>query len=232
MIEMTIHKTDKIDYPVAEALNRLCANLSIAGGDIKKIMITSTQPQEGKSFVTFNLARAMAALGNKVVLVDADIRASVLRFRYKIDINSENAHYLGLSAYLSGRCEINEILGKTDFPNLDIVLAGKTVMNSFPLLNSPRLGALLNELARTHDLVLIDAAPIGTVIDAAMISPFCDGVIMVVSSGMVSGEELKNSVAQIEKTGCPVLGYVLNRADNFDYAKKKYSYYSGDRRKA
>ena len=228
MIEMTFRRMEKADYPVAEAINRLVANLSITGGDIKKILITSTHPREGKSFVSMNLAKALAGVGKRVVLVDADIRASALRDRYKVEITTDDPPYLGLVGFLSGRCGMESILGETSIDGLDLILSGKTVLNSFPLFNSSKMKELLDMLTTQYDIVLVDAPPIGTIIDAAEIAILCDGALMVVGSGEVSPGDLKDSVSMVEKV-CPVLGFILNKAEVSDYKKKYYTYYSGSK---
>lgn len=229
MPKFTIRNFEELEYQSKEALNELCAKLSFAGGDIKKIMITSSHPQEGKSFVTMNLLRTFASLGYKVVLVDADIRASQLQKAYDIRIEGvENptGKYPGLSRYLAGNCKAEEILGGTNIPNAYMILAGNTVSNSMPLLKKTRLRELLNALSKRFDIVLVDAPPVGTIIDAAQIATCCDGTLFVVQSDAVSRSHLINSLHKLEQADCPLLGTVLNQYDDRDYANKYY--YSGN----
>lgn len=223
-----IRNFEQLEYQAKEAINTLCTNLSFAGGDIKKIMITSSHPQEGKSFVTMNLMRSFASLGMRVVLVDADIRASQLQKAYEIRIGElgPDGKYPGLSKYLAGRCTLEEVIGRTNVPNAWMILAGNTVSNSLPLLNTPRLKNLLNALASKFDIVLVDAPPVGTIIDAAKIATSCDGTLFVVQSNAVSRSHLTSSLHQIEKTGCALLGTVLNQYDDRDFGNKYY--YSGN----
>ena len=217
-----------LEYQAKEAMNTLCTNLSFAGGDIKKIMITSSHPQEGKSFVSMNLMRSFANLGHRVVLVDADIRASQLQRVYDIrieGIENPTGKYPGLSRFLAGKCTLDEVIGKTNVPNAWMILAGSAVSNSLPLLKTQRLKQLLTVLADKFDIVLVDAPPVGTIIDAAQIATLCDGTLFVVQSNAVSRSHLANSLHQLDKTGCPLLGTVLNQYDDRDYTKKYY--YSG-----
>ena len=222
-----IKRFNPLDYQAKEAVNTLCTNLSFAGGDIKKIMVTSCHPQEGKSFITMNLMRNFASLGMRVVLVDADIRASALQTVYGIQIDGVGVEekYPGLAGYLAGRCSLEDILGRTSIPNAWMILSGRKVINSLPLFNTPRLKNLLNLLATKFDIVLVDAPPVGTIIDAAKIATSCDGTLFVVESGTVSRTHLQRSLSQIEKTGCNLLGTVLNRYDDREYGSKYY--YSG-----
>ena len=222
-----IKRFAQLEYQAKEAVNTLCTNLSFAGGDIKKIMVTSCHPQEGKSFISMNLMRSFASLGMRVVLVDADIRASALQSVYGIQINDVEGEdrYPGLTRYLAGRCSLEDILGRTNIPNAWMILSGRKVINSLPLLNTPRLKQLLQQLSTMFDIVLVDAPPVGTIIDAAKIATACDGTLFVVESGTVSRFHLQRSLSQIEKTGCTLLGTVLNRYDDREYGSKYY--YSG-----
>lgn len=226
MLKMEIGRFGQLDYHAKEAVNTLCTNLSLAGGDFKKLMLTSCRPEEGKSFIAMNLMRSFAELGLRVVLVDADIRASRLIGTYDIQVDAEAGKKpMGLSAYLAGRCGLQDILGGTNIPNAWMVLAGKTVINSLTLFSTPRLGILLDELAANFDIVLIDAPPIGAIIDPARIAENCDGILLVVESGSVVIQELAAVMKQIEKTKCPLLGTVLNKYDDKRHGNSYYYKY-------
>ncbi|MBR3928527.1 MAG: CpsD/CapB family tyrosine-protein kinase [Clostridia bacterium] len=229
---MKVTRFESLAYQANEALNTLCTNLFFAGGDIKKVMLTSCHPQEGKSFVTMNLMRSLANLGMKVVLVDADIRASALQGVYGVQVKTQDGQpYSGLTSYLAGRCKADDIIGQTDIENACMILSGRNVINSLPLLNSNRLENLLNSLSEQFDVVLVDAPPVGTIIDAAKIARVCDGTLFVVESGGTSYHELRMAMQQIEKTGCPILGSVLNKFNERLYGDKYYykkSYYASN----
>ena len=192
--------------------------------------MTSCHPSEGKSFVTMNLARSMGLLGKRTVFVDADIRASVLQRKYGIQLMMQDeSRYEGLTGYLAGKAGVDDVLAATNVPNVHMILSGHNVINSLPLLNSSRLKNLMDTLARSYDIVLIDAPPIGSIIDAARISTVCDGTMFVIESGEVSHGELREAMQQIEKAGCPILGTVLNKFDEKEFGSKYYhksSYYS------
>jgi len=225
-----IRRFEPLDYHANEAFNTLCTNLFFTGGDIKKIMVTSCHPQEGKSFVTMNLMRSLAGLGLRTILVDADIRASAIQGVYGVQVDlPEGQRYKGLTHYLAGQCSIDDIVCKTDIPNAWMILSGKNVTNSLPLLNTPRLRTLLNALAGKFDVVLVDAPPVGTIIDAARIAGSCDGTMFVCQSGAISYREFQEAYKQIEKTGCPILGTVLNKFDEKMFGGRYYhksSYYN------
>ena len=218
---LEIGRFDALDYPTNEAINTLCTNLFFAGADIKKIMITSCRPQEGKSFISMNLMRSLAGLGKKVVLVDADIRASALVGMYGIRVSKRD---MGLSHYLSGMCVPEDILVYTNMENAYLILSGKNVVNSLPLFNTPKFELLLNLLAELFDVVLVDAPPVGTIIDAAQIARSCDGTLFVIQSNLIGRQELSEAIRQIEKSACPILGTVLNKFNMSQYGTKKYYY--------
>lgn len=224
MVNMEIRRLAAPEYPIENAMNTLCTNLSFADG-MKKIMLTSCHPQEGKSYIAMHLLYTMAtSLGLHAILVDADIRASALRGTFGIRISSAEA-YPGLSGYLSGRCKIEDIIGRTNIPGADLILAGKTVMNSLPLYNSSHMERLLERLASEYDVVIVDAPPVGTIVDAARIAALCDGTLFVVASGSVRARKLKEAAAQIEKADCPIIGYVLNKSR--DRGEESHHYYYG-----
>lgn len=229
MVKMNIRRFGRLEYKANEAFNTLCTNLLLSGVDVKKIMVTSVHPSNGKTFIAMNLMRSLAQQGKKVVMVDADIRASVIKGTYDVRIATEDGNkYPGLTKYLANGCSVSDILGETNIPNAWMILAGRNVMNSMSLLSSPRLKTLFDELSEQFDVVIVDAAPAGTIIDAVKISESCDGTLVVVESGEVSRQELKETIAQLEKTNCPILGMVLNKFDERKYGNNYYhkSYYS------
>lgn len=227
MMEMRIRNFRELEYRAKEAINTLCTNLFFAGGDYKKIVVTSCHPGEGKSFIAMNLMRSLARMGMRVVLVDADIRNSMLQNVYGItpDLNGRE-RYQGLTRYLAGRCTLEDILIQTDVENAWMVLSGKTVNNSLPLLNTPRLKGLLDILAESFDIVIVDTPPVGVLIDAAKILSACDGALFVIESENVRPQELQSALHQVEKTGKPLLGTVLNQFNERKYGGKYgYNYY-------
>lgn len=208
----------KSDYATTEAYNSLRTNLKFSGNDLKVFLLTSCLPNEGKSTVSFQLAQSMAEEGKKVVFVDGDLRKSVTLGRYKV--SAENKKIGGLSHHLSGQAERDEIVCETNIPNLSIVLTGPVAPNPTELLGNKTFGDLIKSLRGRFDAVVIDAPPLGAVIDAAVIAPHCDGVILVVESGIVSYRLAQNVKKQLEVTGCKTLGVVLNK-----FKKKNSRYY-------
>lgn len=212
VVEMNIHRLGKLEYQAAEAIKTLATNLSFSGDGVRKLLITSCHTEEGKSFVSINLMRAMASQGMRVALVDADIRTSALQDMYGIDIGMpDNQRYKGLTGYLAGQCEMDEIIAQTNIPGACMILAGSTVSNSLRLFNTQRMAILLDSLSKSFDIVLVDVPPVHA--DAARLASLCDGVLFVVRAGVNSVSELKEAAARIEKSGCSIVGYVMNRFD-------------------
>jgi len=224
MNSLAFTRFEPLEYTCSEALNTLCTNLSFAAGsDGMKIMVTSCRPGEGKSFISMNMLRTLADLGKRVVLVDADLRRSMIASRY--GMQAEDAKARGVTHYLAGVCGIEDVLYATNIKGAFIVPMRHEVNNSLSLLNTPRLPLLLNNLSKGFDIVLVDAPPVGVLIDAAEIARFCDGTLFVVDYNEISRRELNESKRQIERAGCKVLGAVLNKV-TFDSLSSKKRYYN------
>ena len=234
MNKLNIRRFRALGYAGNEAINTLCTNLSFTGENVKRIMVTSYHASEGKSFLSMNIMRSLAKLGKRVALVDTDLRRSVLVSKYGIRFESEKRY--GLAHFLAGMAPESEIVYATNIEGAYMVPIGRAVSNSLPLLVSPHLDELLSSLARKMDYVIVDAPPLGAIIDAAEIAKFCDGSLIVVDYDSVRRQELIDVKTQLEQTGCPILGTVLNRVEFDNYLSKKYyyksynSYYSYDYR--
>ena len=216
-----------LDYACKEAINTLCTNLTFVGNDKRIIMVTSTQAHEGKSFLSMNIMRTLAQLGKKVVLADCDLRKSQIAAKYGVRIQEVTGY--GTVHYLAGMCSLNDVIYETSIPGAYMIPVGREVSNSLALLSTPRLKQMLHALEERFDFVIVDAPPVGVIIDAAEIAKSCDGVIFAVRYNMISRRELLEAKNQIARTGCEVLGAVLNDVDLEALSSKKYynkSYYT------
>lgn len=228
MNTLTIGRFPPLGYACAEAVNTLCTNLSFSGEDVRKIMITSCHAAEGKSYLSMNIMRTMAKFGRSVALVDADLRRSMIASQYELTF-PDPEHKWGLAHLLAGKVEMSEAIYQTNIAGAYMVPVGREVSNPLPLLNSARFEHLLDHLAQNVDYVLVDAPPVGTVIDGAQIAKSCDGTLLVVNYNTVRRQELLDVKEQLEQTECPILGTVLNMVEYDNYLSKKYyykSYYS------
>lgn len=201
-------KTQKLDYSGAEAYKSLRTNLQFCGEDKKVIAITSCTPNEGKSSVTMNLAVSLAEAGKKVILIDADLRKSVLVGRTKVKESIK-----GLTHYLSKQAALIEVICATNVKNMHIVYAGPVPPNPAELLGGKYFRELLSSLRKVYDYILVDTPPLGSVIDSAIIAEECDGSIMVIETGVISYRFAQDVKSQLEKSNCPILGVVINKVD-------------------
>ena len=226
MQEITINR-DELDFHAKESYNALRTNIEFSGK--KVISVTSCMPNEGKSSVSVNLAQSFAELGKKVILIDADMRKSVLINRYNIKNGKK-----GLSHYLSGQCEMKAVLSSTNAENFYMILSGPVPPNPSELLSSERFSGLLNSLKKEYDYIIIDCPPKGNVVDALIAGKLSDGVVLVIASGQISYKFAKRIKKQLEDVGCSIIGVVLNkvhmkrRGYYGRYYGGYYSYYGND----
>ena len=224
MQKIEIGKLDKLPYSLEEAYNSLRTNLWFCGKDVRVIAVTSCMPNDGKTSVCFNLARSIAESGKSVLLIDADMRKSVMAGRYRIG-NAIN----GLSHLLSGQTEPEDTICETNVENLHLILAGPVPPNPSKLLSSDTFRKFVEQVKEQYDYVIIDTPPLGSVIDAAVISKTCDGICMVISANEVSYRLAQKVKEQLEKGDCRILGVILNkvRFKTRGYYNRYYSKYYG-----
>ncbi len=228
MKSLTINNFAELPFDVAEAVNQLRVNLSFTDANIKKIVVTSSVPNEGKSFIAMNLWRAMALTGKKVLFVDCDLRASEIIDIY--DIHSSDTFY-GIAHALSGQCPVQEVMYKTNVPNGYMIPSVNAVSNPSTLLETKYFKEVLDQVAEVFDYVIIDTPPAGTVADALAIGKVADGNIVVVRSGYTKKALVKDTLDSLKITNKPLLGIVLNRVDisrNSSYYYKGYGSYYGN----
>ncbi len=227
---INLNGMEKLDYSRREAFNSLRTNIQFSGAGIQTVLFTSSAPGEGKSVTAFELTRSMAESGKQVILVDADLRKSVMISRYKIERGKTPVQ--GLSHYLSGQAALKDIICATNVPNMDLVMTGPLSPNPTELFNSRRFDDLIRVLRDSYEMVVIDAPPIGPVIDAAVIAPKCDGVILVIEAEATSRRMVASVKKQLELSGCKILGAVLNKVkvEKTGYYYNKYygEYEPGD----
>lgn len=208
MQQVTLRFDQNGDYRVKEAFKTLRTNIEFSGADIKVIAVTSCTPNEGKSSVAMELARAFAEAGKKTILVDADMRKSVLVGRYKT-----GAVRYGLTHALVGREEIMNVCCQTNIQNLYVAFSGPVPPNPSELLGGKGFEELIKKMRQSFDLVLVDTPPLGSVIDAAVAAKQCDGTIMIIENNAVSYKFAQRVKEQLDKAGSRILGVVLNKVD-------------------
>jgi len=218
--------------PLAEAFRMVRTNLSYAlpaQEGARRYLVTSAGPTEGKTTVTANLATVMAQAGQRVILVDADLRRPTLYKAFGVPSKP------GLTSYLAGMvASVDDILIDTEMDGVRMLSCGPLPPNAAELLNSARMEQLLDELDDRCDVVLLDSPPLLAVADAAILACMVSGVILVLEAGTTRLEGAAAAMDVLSKAGAKVLGAVLNnvklrrRGYGSDYYYYYYYYASHD----
>ncbi len=210
-VELKIWKSP--GYALTEAFRTLRTNIQFCGDDIKSIVFTSFGENEGKSTIVVNLARSMAETGKSVLVIDSDIRKSVMIRELKPRTENGKNIY-GLSHFLSGQRQVEDVIYEVkQQPNLHMIFSGPYVPNSAELLGNRYMERLIKYAKERYDFVLIDASPLGMVIDAAVLSTNCDGAVIVVSQGSCNRRQIAGIKRQLTQSGVKILGSVMNKVN-------------------
>ena len=198
-------------FAAREAIKKLRTNTMIALPDsegCKIIGITSTQPGEGKSSTITNLAYSFAGIGNKVLLLDADLRRPSIAEKLTLQTS------VGLGALLTDNNNISEAIqhyadsdGKNGF---DVICGSGYHEDASELLLSKRFSALLERLKEAYDYILVDIPPVDAVIDAVAVGKHTDGMIVVIRENKIPKKQFDRCISQLEYAGIKVLGIVIN----------------------
>ena len=197
-----------LDYPsssVGESYRMLQSNLEFLSSDqnLKTIVITSSASGEGKSTVAANLAAAMAQVGHRVLIIDGDLHHPSQHHIWEIDNN------FGLSNIISEQLDPRLAIREVSL-NLDVLTAGTVPVNPATLLDSQRMGSLLDHLSLRYDLVLIDTPSLDLTADAPILGRLADGVLLVVKPGQVNQNKAQFAKEILAQSGQNVLGIIIN----------------------
>jgi capsular exopolysaccharide synthesis family protein len=208
---------------LSEAYNsaRTALQLSTADGVPASLFVTSTQPAEGKSTTSIALAKSLAALGHRVLLVDADLRNPSLHRSFHVPNQS------GLSSLLAGQSSLGVEVRPTGIADLTLLPAGALPPNPGELLAGRRLMTTLAEALTQYDHIVIDGPPIMGLADAPLLASVADGTVLVIEAGETGGQLAKTALKRINRGGVHILGALLTKFDfggsfGGDYA---YSYH-------
>ena len=216
---------DDVRSPIAEAYRHLRTSLllSSAGNPPKTILVTSSQPSEGKTTTAINTAFMLAQTGAEVLIIDCDLR----RPRLHSNFNLSNTR--GLTNYLAGESPIEDLLQNYEkAPNLKLLTSGPIPPNPAELLGSDEMRKLLSLLSERFTHIVVDSPPAISFTDASILSTFVDGVILVVHGGRSSRAVVRRARQQLLDVGAHIFGVVLNnvKAEAHDYYYAA-GYYSG-----
>lgn len=218
---------DTASFAYNEAYRTLRTNLEFSlAADEKNshvIVVTSSVPGEGKSNVSLNLAKMLAANGNRVAVVDCDLRKGTLCSRYLRTKRSA----VGISNYVTGKADLQGVVYRlSENSNLYMVPTGPLPPNPSELLSGRRMGVFFEELRQVVDYVIVDTPPVSLVTDATILTRYSDGVILVVRSNFTTRPEAELSRKNLEQVNARVLGVILNDYSAKTSGKKDGYYYS------
>lgn len=194
------------DHVSQEAVRQLRTNLRFVNVDNppKSVIITSSDPGEGKSTVSTSLARSLAHSGQPTILIDADLRRPTIGKKFGIDSK------VGLTQVLAGQIELSEAVRQFEDTQLFILPAGRIPPNPSELLGSDKMRQLIKELS-TEFMVIVDVPPLLPVTDASLLSSAVDGVILVATVGKTRKEHLEEASNMLTKVRAKLIGVVINR---------------------
>jgi succinoglycan biosynthesis transport protein ExoP len=214
--DMYVHKQPTSS--VAECCRSLRTNILFSSADrqLKTIVVSSANPREGKTTSVIYLGTTMAQSGQRVLLVDTDMR------RPRLHVPMGVSRQTGLSNLIVGEKDYEEVIKTTEIPNLWVLPCGPLPPNPAELLMSQRFRGVLDELVKRFDRVILDSPPLQLVTDAVVLSKHSDGVIMVVHADKTLREDAKRAARQIRHVGGPIFGTVVNAIDD-----SRSTYYYG-----
>ncbi|WP_019024817.1 MULTISPECIES: polysaccharide biosynthesis tyrosine autokinase [unclassified Thioalkalivibrio] len=204
-----------------EALRGLRSSLHFAmlEAEDNRLVITGPSPNVGKSFVSVNLATVCAQAGQRVLIIDADLRKG--HVHHAFGQRSDG----GLSEFLAGQESLEGVLRRTDIQGLDYIARGSAPPNPSELLMSDRFSRMLEQLSRDYDLVLIDTPPILAVTDAAVVARQCSTTLMVVRFQLNPLREIESARRRLDAAGVDVRGCILNSIEYKASTSYGYGYY-------
>jgi capsular exopolysaccharide synthesis family protein len=207
--------------------------LSAAGSPPKMILVTSSQPGEGKTTTCINTAISLAQLGASVLIIDCDLRKPTTHKVFEVD------HVLGLSTYLSRDVTVDGLIQKLPINNVSLLPCGPIPPNPAELISSEKMRNMLAMLSERYDHILIDSPPLINVTDPVILSRMVDGVILVVHGGKSTRYVVCRARQELASVGAKIFGVVLNNVDlrhegydDYYYARYSYGYEHGPKETA
>ncbi|MDT2757479.1 CpsD/CapB family tyrosine-protein kinase [Enterococcus asini] len=208
--------------PIAEQYRTIRTNIQFASADrkIQTIVVTSSGPSEGKSITAANIAVVFANAGQRVLLVDADMRKPTVHKTFAL------SNEAGLSKVLSSNNSVLEMAQPSMVDNLSILTSGPKPPNPSELLGSTRMNQVIDEARHLYDVIIFDMPPVVTVTDAQIMASKADGTLLVVRENVTRKDALTKAKDLLEMVQARVLGVVYNGTK--DVKDRSYYYYSND----
>jgi len=209
--------------PMAESFRALRTSIIFSSPEdkpLKSILVTSSIPGEGKSFLSMNLAIIFSQMNEKVILIDGDMRRPKLHKNMDLD-NKE-----GLSTYLIGSADLDAIIKSAAVPGLSVITSGPIPPNPSELLSSTKVGALIREVSSKYDRIIIDAPPGFSVADTLLLANIVDGVVLLIKGGSTRLDPVLSTKKKIIDTKAKIIGAVINNIHPEKEDKYYYYHYS------
>ena len=207
----------------AEEFRKIRTNISFLAPNVKEhghlLVFTSTRPGEGKTTTATNTAAAIAEVGKSVLLIDADLRHPSVAKEMGIE------GHVGLSHILSAQATPRDVVQRYWKQNLHVLPAGKRPANASVLLNSELMTEMVEQALTQYDYVIIDTAPLSVANDASVFGRMAHGLILVVGRGVAEKKDLADTTTSLKEADVPILGFVLNFADEKKHSNKNGNYY-------
>lgn len=204
--------------PVSEAFRSLRTNIqyTLVDDTLRTLLITSTDPKEGKTTIVVNLGVVFAQLGKKVTLVDADLRKPTIHTKLGLQ------NRIGLTSLFVRSLEVKDLITqKTEVSNLNVITSGDLPPNPSELLGSKRMQSILEQIKMNSDLVIIDSPPALAVTDPLVLVPYVDAVLIVIKPGFTKAKSAALVVEQLNRSNAKIIGVVMNE---LDLSRSRYSY--------
>lgn len=218
------HKTEAIiqqypGSPIAESFRNLRSSLFLRckPKSMSVIGITSSQPRDGKSFISFNLAASIASVGYKTLIIDCDLRRPTMHEKFN------NANSEGLSTYMIQKSSIDDIIHSTDIKNLSFLPSGPILPNSAELIESGALDDLFNYLRSVYEYIIIDTTPVGLVADAALMMKYANINLLVVRNNFTRKDVFKDVLTMLYTNRITNLEVIFN---DLNLKKSRYGRYN------
>ena len=218
---------DQPQSAIAEEFAKLRNHIRYSGhlSPERRLLVTSPQKGDGKSYICANLAVSFAQEGNRVLLIDMDLRKG--SGHSLLDISAPMTDFgQGLAGYLEGNTSADSILVRTEFENLNFIASGGPVSNPLKLLRAEQMEALLEKAEQEYDIVIVDGPPVIRFADCAMTSHAFRGVLMVAGSGRTRDSELLEAAGRLRHVGAPLIGTVINYVSRAEKESYGVGYYN------
>lgn len=225
-----LNLSPSLKFKVEESYKSIRANItfSLMKKGCKRIVFTSSVAGEGKTTTTINLAISFAQAGQRVLLIDGDLRKPKIHQYFSISNNPGLTDYLGstVSASRTDRIDLFSIVHATEYDNLSIICSGSIPPNPAEILGSEPMAEFLNDVSNDFDYIIIDTPPINIVSDALPIIRESDGVVLVVRYNQSTHPEVEKAIAALEFIDAKILGFIVNFVETRSGGKYNYGKYN------